>query len=211
MRNKIFSKSIFISLLGHITVFSIFGFTFGSIIPKVNYAPVSFLGSILASSDLNNFTFTQPIIHRGVGFGKKANTLILDTASRGYIVVLKPYFKPCASLSINQEKRIVVPTTELTSFAWEKREPVITFYPHLPYHFLLYFKDRQKVHIELMFNIISNARRNRTLIRRKVSSGNLEVDLLSMRYIGHYLFVQQGRFTPNTWQTVKIDLSARND
>jgi len=49
------------------------------------------------------------------------------------------------------------------------------------------------------------------VIKRKISSGNLEVDLLTMRYIGHYLFIQQKRFTPNNWQTVKIDLSEKEN
>jgi hypothetical protein len=85
------------------------------------------------------------------------------------------------------------------------------FYPRLPYHFALYFKDRQTVHIELMFQVISGAQRNSILVKRRVSSGNLEADLLSMRYISRYLFIQQRGFAPNKWQTVKIDLSTAND
>jgi len=30
---------------------------------------------------------------------------------------------------------------------------------------------------------------------------------LTMRNISHYLSLQQTRFSPNSWQTVKIDLS----
>ena len=41
-------------------------------------------------------------------------------------------------------------------------------------------------------------------------SGNLEADLLSMRYINHYLSVQQQMFPVNKWQVVKIELSAQN-
>jgi len=47
-------------------------------------------------------------------------------------------------------------------------------------------------------------------LRRKISSGNLEADLLSMRYIGHYLFIQQEGFASNVWQTVKIEFSPRS-
>jgi hypothetical protein len=84
-------------------------------------------------------------------------------------------------------------------------------YPKLPHHFLIYFKDRQRVHIELMFNIMTKAMINTILIKRKVSSGNLEADLLSMRYMSHYLFIQQSKFIPDKWQTVKIDLWAKDD
>jgi hypothetical protein len=58
-----------------------------------------------------------------------------------------------------------------------------------------------------MFKVDSSGGRNSLEIKRKISSGNLEVDLLSMRYLSPYLFIQQNRFTPNNWQTVKIDLS----
>jgi hypothetical protein len=92
-----------------------------------------------------------------------------------------------------------------------KKEAVIMFYPQLPYNFLIYFQDRQLVHIELMYNIISRDSANSIIIKRKISSGNLEVDLLSMRYIGHYLFIQQDAFAPNIWQTVKIDLSTKTE
>lgn len=85
------------------------------------------------------------------------------------------------------------------------------FYPRLPHYFNLYFRHRQAAHIELMFNISASATASSIIIKRKISSGNLEVDLLSIRYIGNYLFIEQSRFPHNTWQTVKIDLSTKND
>jgi hypothetical protein len=81
------------------------------------------------------------------------------------------------------------------------------FYPHLPYNFLLYFADRQAVHIELMYNISPGAHSPVLSLKRKISSGNLEADLLAMRYLSHYLSIQQENFPQNTWQAVKIDLS----
>jgi hypothetical protein len=59
--------------------------------------------------------------------------------------------------------------------------------------------------------VISGDKRNSILVKRRISSGNLEADLLSMRYISRYLFMQQRGFVPNKWQTVKIDLSTVND
>jgi hypothetical protein len=85
------------------------------------------------------------------------------------------------------------------------------FYPRLPEHFLLFFKDRQVVHIELMYNVAPRYKTNVITLKRKISSGNLEADLLSMRYIEHYLFIGQTKFVKNKWQTVKIDLSAKHD
>lgn len=210
MRKAIFKKTLFVSLLGHITVFSIFNFTFGTRIPKANYAYVSFLGSILRHSDLSKQPFSLPLDARThrlkvEGFNKRPVNLELNRVDFAH-------FKPGLSLAVNEHKLAFIPVRESITFLPKRKEPSIMFYPHLPYHFLLYFKDRQRVHIELMFNIISQAPKTNTiLIKRKISSGNLEADLLVMRYIGHYLFIQHARFIPNKWQTVKIDLSAKND
>lgn len=95
----------------------------------------------------------------------------------------------------------------ITSFVKSKK-PSIIFHPLLPFSFNIYFQDRQVAHVELMFKIISCGIRNSLLVKRKISSGNLDVDLLSMRYIGHYLFIKQNDFIPSEWQTVKIDLAA---
>ena len=203
-----FRNSVFISLLGHITVFSIFSFSFGNRIPKANFTNVSFFGSILHSADLSNAYFNTPDIKI---FSKKANISILDRIDKGYTLVSKQYFKPLVSLPINQEKIIFMQKVDPMSFIQNRKEPVMMFHPLLPYHFLLYFKDRQTVHIELTFNIIPINGTNSILVKRKISSGNLEVDLLSMRYICHYLFIQQARFIPNNWQTVEIDLSAKEN
>lgn len=204
-----FRKTIFISAIGHITVFSIFNFTFGMRIPRANYAYVSFLGSILRHSDLSNLPFSLPLdvrTHRVrlEGFNKRP-------VSRELNRVDFAHFKPRLTLAINAQKSGFIPARESITFLPKRKEPSIMLYPHLPYHFLLYFKDRQMVHIELMFNIISSPQTNTILIKRKISSGNLEADLHVMRYISHYLFIQHARFIPHKWQTVKIDLSVKND
>jgi len=89
-----------------------------------------------------------------------------------------------------------------------KKDSVITIHPLLPYGLQLYFRDRQSVHMELEFMIYTNRSAKKfIIIKRKISSGNLDADLLCSRYLGHYLFIQQERFATNIWQTVKIDLS----
>ena len=203
-------KTILISLLGHITVFSIFSFSFGNRIPSINQARISFFGQILRNADLNNRPFTQNL-YLGIKFGKKPDTLPLDKEAKEYTLFLPAYFKPQVTQAFSQDKIVFTPKATPPSFMQKKKEPVLMFHPSLPEHFLLYFKDRQTVHIELMFNIISTGKTNSIAIKRKISSGNLEADLLSMRYISHYLFIQQARFIPDNWQTVKIDLSTKND
>lgn len=199
-------KTILISLLGHITVFSIFSFSFGNRIPITNQASISFFGQILRNADLNNRPFMQNL-YLGINFSKKPDTLPLDKEAKEYNLLLPAYFKPQITQPFSQNKIVFTPKATSVFFIQKKKEPVLMFHPQLPEHFLLYFKDRQIVHIELMFNIISTGKTNSIAIKRKISSGNLEADLLTMRYISHYLFIQQARFIPDNWQTVKIDLS----
>ena len=208
MTSRIFKKTLFISLLGHITVFSIFGLSFGNRIFKTDYASVFFLGSILQNSDLSRQPYAFTVQPAKLG---KHHMLAPLEKNKGATFILPKDYKPAVYLSMNSDKKIFIPKDNLISSVQKKKETTIMFYPPLPYHFLLYFKDRQRVHIEVMFKIISTSTSSNILIKRKISSGNLEADLLSMRYIGHYLFIQQAGLIPNSWQTVKIDLSPRND
>jgi hypothetical protein len=214
MTNFIFKKTIIFSLLGHITVLSIFNLSFGSRIPKIDYTCVSFWGQFLNKSE---FLQPQPKILNPLpkslvrASTRKPDTSLLDKAARDSTLPSSFYLKPPLVLTFNSKKGVFIKSTS-TFLPLRKKEPEIIFYPLLPYSFTLYFKDRQIAHVELSFNIISNkALRKSAVIKRKISSGNLEVDLLIMRYIKHYLFIQQARFTPDTWQSVKIDLSAKSD
>ena len=207
MSNKPFRKSVVISLLGHLTIFSIFSLSFGSRIPRADFASVSFWGAVLGGSQVNvpvrplhKATFRpQPII--------EPQTKALDKSSLTKIPLSGYYLKPHTESTLKTEKKNSLKALfSLPAFP-EKREPMILFHPLLPQSFSLYFKDRQVAHVELMFNIEPAGLRNSIAVKRGISSGNLEVDLLCMRYIGHYLFIEQAKFTPNKWQTVKIDLS----
>jgi len=207
MINPILKQTIFISLLGHITLFSMFGFSFGPKVPEANFAPVCFWGNILRSSDLISIHSFDTGYKRG-GFSGKSEIAMLDKINRQNLYN-NWQEKPPASLTFNQEKIVFTQKLMLRAPLSEKKEPAIMFYPRLPYHFALYFKDRQAVHIELSFEVISSDKRNLVLVKRKISSGNLEADLLSMRYISRYLFIQQRGLTPNKWEIVKIDLSPK--
>ncbi len=91
-----------------------------------------------------------------------------------------------------------------------RREAVLMLYPPLPQHFRLYFKDRQRVHIEFLVRMYAEAKTPSLVVKRKISSGNIEADLLSMRYLNRYLFEQRGRFSFADWEPVKIDLELKD-
>ena len=209
MRSSIFKKSIIISTLWHLTVFSLFSFSSGDRLPKINYSGVYFFGGILSNYGLvNTQNLTVPDIKKL--FFNKTNTVFLDK-NRQHLTVSSYYQKPQVNLAFNEYKNTVLSNTSLSFIKLPKKESVVIFYPQLPYHFLLYFKDRQAVHIELVFDIISNTKTNSIIVKRKISSGNLEADLLTMRYLSHYLFIQQMGLPTNNWQSVKIELSPKND
>jgi len=213
MTDSIFKKSVVISLLGHITVLSIFSFSFGQKIPKMDCASVAFWGQFLLHSQViqptgNPLKDIKPIKE---AFVKKPEIMPQDKVKAGPSLLTGYYLKPALALKFNTEKKDFIQKSTPALFLSKRRESTIILHPLLPYSFTLYFKDRQVAHVELTFNIATKDEHSYTEIKRRISSGNLEVDLLCMRYISHYLFIQQARFTPSNWQTLKIDLSAKND
>lgn len=206
-----FKKTLFISALGHIAIFSIFNFSFGHKIPQARYAEVSFWGAILQGTDLAYRQNFKPTEIKEISIKESGAVTINKTTPERPSVLLGYYLKPTAFLQLNPDKMIFIQKEPPLLVSPARKAPVIMFYPELPYHFLLYFKDRQVAHIELMYNIISNQKTNSIAIKRKISSGNLEADLLTMRYISHYLFIQQASFAPNEWQAVKIELFPKDD
>ena len=211
MTGTIFKKTICLSLLGHIAVFTLFSLSFGRKMRYANYSEVSFWGSVLLSSELvmNRRFSGQPASKEA--FIKKADLILFANPSQDSPRLFNHYVKPQLALLPAENKPPFRQAASLTTPPGAKKEPSVTLYPNLPYSFLLYFKDRQIVHIELMFNIISDGKTKSIAVRRKIASGSLEADLLSMRYMNHYLFLQQSRFMPNRWQTVRIELSPRHD
>jgi hypothetical protein len=217
-----FKKAIFVSMLSHALVFSVFSLSFIKKLPIADYSRVYFWGAILNKADLvarplpKSRGFGAEVMRR-VGILKLVNPA--QTKKSGYgpgteaSVAAFNSIKPNASEVFWGEKLgfIPVPASPAPSLFPKKKQAPIMLYPQLPYNFLIYFQDRQTVHIELMFNIISKDSVSAIEVKRKISSGNLEADLLSLRYINHYLFIQRPAFAPNSWQTVKIDLSTKND
>lgn len=215
--SKSLSKTILISLLGHLVIFGLFSFSFGTKILAVNYANIFFWGGILSKYDLmdngqpHNLMIKKSILKPFPikdELRKKTNIPKADKLRISSFKINDYYFKPQLESFLNNHKIIFIEKTDFPSMLKiEKKESTITFHPALPYHFNLYFKDRQVAHIGLKFNIITKGKTNSIIIKRKIASGNLEVDLLSMHYISHYLFIQQARFLPDQWHRVKIELS----
>jgi len=203
------AKAIIISSLGHLMVFSLFNFSFDQNRFKNQEAPLVFWGQILPKAALN---FKDTKLTRGQEISPRLDNVLPKKPGPKLYSRMEYSLKPQVELAFNCEKSSFVPKdTGIIQPLPQKKDSPIMFHPLLPYQLQLYFKDRQAVHIELMFNIIARGKKNTILIQRKISSGNLEADLLSSRYINHYFFIQQARFPLNTWQTVKIDLSTKND
>ncbi|MBU1906082.1 MAG: hypothetical protein KJ923_03690 [Candidatus Omnitrophica bacterium] len=206
---SIFAKSIFISALGHLTVFSMFTVSLGNKIPQADHPSVAFWGQLLnkvrvGETKDGRVPLLSPRILSSQYLGKIKGVTKPDSD-----IIISRGVKPLLVNAFNIKKKLyrgeMLPLPKLA----ERRDPEIFLHPLLPYGFRLYFRDRQVAHVELSFNIVSEGRRTPVLIKRKISSGNLEVDLLAMRYISHYLFIQQASLPSNEWKTVKIDLSAK--
>jgi hypothetical protein len=197
-----------ISSLGHLLFFGMFSFSFNPNKPGNQELPLVFWGQILpkAALDFRGLgTITGPAIT------PKLDTVLPNNPILESGLAINYSSKPRVELSFSVEKPAFIPPDVIPEFLPQRKDSPIMFHPLLPYQLQIYFKDRQAVHIELMFNIVSLGDKNSVLIKRKISSGNLEADLLSSRYINHYLFIQQARFPRDNWQTVKIDLSTKND
>lgn len=208
MIEPIFRKTILLSFLGHLTAFGIFGFSFGSKLPDLSKTNISFWGGFLKGYDFasSRSNFNKPF--------KPAINLqpVLPLPDKDGTFGLPEqlvYFKPSAHLSIESVKPPIVKNSAGVYLPKTRKQSVVMLYPKLPYHFNLYFKDRQLVHIALDYKIITDGKASSVVIQRKISSGNPEVDLLCMRYINLYLSIQRDRFIPNKWQTVKIELEPK--
>lgn len=191
-----------LSTIAHAAVLSWFGVTFnGSYAAGTRHPPIVVWGRMLRSAP-----------------GTQAQAGVRRPAEAGRVEGLprpERVFNGPGSQQPRKPARFEAVLSAKRSFSYaaapegvyRKRDSVVMIHPLLPFQLQMYFKDRQSVHIELMFRIIVTGSRRQVLVRRKISSGNLDADLLCARYLGHYLFIEQARFVPNTWQTVRIDLS----
>jgi len=191
--------------------FGMFEPTFGNPLQKLNPAKVTFLGPIFRVAEFSPGLETQipasKFIIKQSHFFKPSS--VAKKKEEAFLTFKSEPLKPLAFLRQETKKISFLPAVEVDFFSNRRKEPTVVFYPPLPYSFLLYFQDRQIAHIEFMFYISSNGKI--LDIKRKVSSGNLDADLLSLRYIAHYLSLTEGRFPREAWQVVNIDLARKND
>ncbi len=205
--NAVIKKTLLFSFCCHLGAFGLFNFTFGNRLAKANFADVYFLGAILNTHDLERRASLNNSQEKLI---RPFTVLPLRKQESQDEVQSSVYIKPHSAI-LSDPKSVFLGNLYGSKKILKPPSPVVMLYPRIPEHFLLYFKDRQSAHIELDFNMFSRGRTRAIAVNRKIASGNLEVDLLSKRYLGHYLFVQQAAFPPDIWQTVKIDLSAKEN
>jgi hypothetical protein len=204
MISRGFRYGILVSCAFHGITAALFTFSFGRVLPAPSVTETHFLGQLLNSWDI------VPEMAAATGMVRTregVDALLPAAKSRARAV---PEQLPFAAL---KPGRAVVIVPEKGSAAFHqvpfpvRVEPVITFYPHLSPNILLYFKDRQNIHMELGYMMELRQGRPKVQVRRRVSSGNLEADLLSMRYIGRSLMLHQVYLEPSHWYRAKIDLA----
>ncbi len=202
---KLLHKTLFFSFLGHLTAFSIFSFSFGDRLLRTNYPEVNFFGQILNSRiDLRNIDSQVQAKHK-INI-EKEGYFVTQYKAYNKDAICGLYYKPLSHISPLSSKLGVYKKVNSYALPPAQKQEVM-LYPKLPYQFVLYFKDRQVVHMEVLFNNMRSDSLGPIVIKRGISSGNLEADLLCMRYLGHYLFIKAQSFKPNYWHRVKIDLS----
>jgi len=207
MSNPLSLRSLVgISLGLHISALGIFGFSFpGAPVPASSQ--LVFLGDILP----RNAAFPSAVIQRR--FCPRCFLSEPNVASaplvESPIIYTGEAVKPAAKMA--RAMPVFQPGPVAGKNPLQNTASVLMFHPLLPYQLQLYFKDRETVHIELMFDIVSQEGKEYIVVKRKISSGSLDADLLCSRYIGHYLFIQRSSFAANKWQSVKIDLSKQGE
>ena len=209
-KHSLFKKAVLVSLFGHLALFSVFGFSFSGNPANLLHPDISFWGGVLSNLQVSR---PETVLLKNMKLLKLAGKEF-PLASKERSGIFSPVI-PAVKPQLNPVKDAEKSLFEKEEMPWIKqpgvKEPVIIFHPTLPYDFSLLFKDRQVAHVELDFKVNPKEEPEAILVKRRVSSGNLEVDLLSLRYIEHYLFIQESRFAPDKWQTVKIDLTGKND
>ena len=210
MINTVFKKVLSLSILCHIAIFSLFSFSFKNIIPDFNYTSFYFFGKLFTGPVLTSSSNIKLKDTKSLFFLKPDSPMI-NKIETSPLFMMQQYYRPMLMPGFVRKKEDLPDSFGLNAIAPKRKAPEIIFHPVLPYGFQLYFNDRQVAHVELKFKIDAKDNSNYIRIKRNISSGNLEVDLLTLRYIERYLFIERLRFKPESWQTVRIDLSEKND
>jgi hypothetical protein len=201
-----FKITLFLSLSWHLMFFGVFEPVISTRFRPAGPENTAFLGSILRAGDL-----LRPRLLTAKSDMRALNVKTAYPPKDEHFLTpsVKDALKPAAGF-IGPTEKLTFVERKSSDFVYKSKEkPALTFYPVLPYSFALYFTDRQTAHMEFTFYISDDGKIS--YVKRKVSSGNLETDLLAYRYITHCLFLQEGRFPASTWQSVKIDLTRKEN
>ena len=210
MSNPTLKNAFCVSLAGHLSLFLVFTFSFGRHVAPLSMPGVSFLGDILRAGDLTpHGAGADPGRVNGVTSGERQDAFVQKSTVAP--PSFKDYYHKPASLVVADPLKSHAPLEPQGLVPPARRASVVMLHPALPSHFLLYFKDRQQAHLELLYSVARQPLAHGVTIKRKISSGNLEVDLLCMRAMTRYFFIQQSHLEPAHWQTIKIDLSPKSD
>lgn len=215
-----FKRSFVVSFCAHLCVFAFFSFSFKPFLVSAPVHSIVYLGK--------DPSFSYHAVHlkkRGAEAGEAllglfnrnrarsyANISFNGARNKGYAGIMSRDLKPRIAFVDGESKLGYSDKLLPADFVQQQKAPVFIFHPILPAGFSLYFKDRQLAHVELSYRMPSGgAGHLLPVVKRKVSSGNLEADLLCKRYITNYLFARQMALAPSVWQVVKIDLSGTDD
>lgn len=208
--------TLIISLIWHILCMGLLEPTFDKSLKGSSLCLISFLGPILNTSDLSSgFNLDKIASHSNSLYAGRISQMNFKISPLykkdiGYFSPLKTHIRPIYNPNFNNIQKVIFKTgLESNILRRYSDESSVIFHPRLPYSFLIYFKDRQRAHIEFTFYI--SGKGEIAFIKRNISSGNLEVDLLASRYITRHLSLVKDQFPTNSWQTVKIDLTRKDD
>ncbi|NLE91336.1 MAG: hypothetical protein GX598_02165 [Elusimicrobia bacterium] len=212
MRFREICPVTFISLAVHLIALSLFSVSFlysGSRARQSGYPYVFFGAGLLEHYDLDG---TAPAGGPAVRFpaAKLKFRVPCPSGPAGnrprFFSDRNPLLSAAPSMAADKVSAVI--PSDAAVFRRTENKP-LSMYPLLPAYFPLYFKDREKAHIELLFRIAPSAggRAEYIEVKRKTSCGNLEADLIALRQVAYYLFLQRRYFQGGRWHNVEVDFS----
>ncbi|MCU0665746.1 MAG: hypothetical protein MUF05_01445 [Candidatus Omnitrophica bacterium] len=204
-------KSFIFSLAGHIFVFAAFSFSFGRIPVDLRGFNVSSFGGILNRYDLAA-EVKRPYLDVKKAFLKSHYFVPAPRMENAENFLNNYHLKPAVKQGlIFSSNKSFAGLSGSASCPYKRKiqTSTVILYPQLPHYFGIYFRNQQKAHIELEYMVTPRQMAGFITVRRKISSGDLEMDLLCARYISQYLSTQQDKISSGVWHKVKIELGAK--
>ncbi|MCM8800260.1 MAG: hypothetical protein NC900_06020 [Candidatus Omnitrophica bacterium] len=164
-----------------------------------------FLGSLLDDNEVvSGSSFFRERSHLSLDRLINLRIYFLPYKFENFFLNISEGTKPLISL-VNLQGKLIFKNEILPFNRLKEKHTSLLLHPYLPYSFTIYFKDRQRAYIEFSFYLSEEGKP--IFINRKITSGNLEADLLSLRYVLRCLGLMASQFPKRSWQTVKIELT----